>query len=53
MYVCMYVYVYIYIYMVTIPHIKGLSEKFKRIANTFDIKTTFKTRNTIGAFRES
>jgi hypothetical protein len=39
--------------MVTIPHITGLSEKFKRIANTFDIKTTFKTINTIAAFQES
>jgi hypothetical protein len=33
---------------VTVPYIKGLSEKFKNTGNMFDIKTAFKTRNTIG-----
>jgi tripartite-type tricarboxylate transporter receptor subunit TctC len=29
--------------MVSIPYIKGLSEKFKRIMNSFNIKTVLKT----------
>jgi hypothetical protein len=32
---------------ITIPYIKGLSEKLKRIGNKFNISTTFKTTNTL------
>jgi hypothetical protein len=34
---------------VTIPYIKGLPQKSKRIGNMFNIKNSFKTRNTIGS----
>jgi hypothetical protein len=35
--------------MIMRPNIKGLSEKFRRIGNLFNIKTNFKRRNTTGS----
>jgi hypothetical protein len=32
---------------VCIPHVKGVSEKFKRIANQYNIRTVFKTKHTL------
>jgi hypothetical protein len=34
---------------VFIPYMKGISEKFKRVVNRFNIKTMFKTRHTLSA----
>jgi hypothetical protein len=32
---------------VVIPYVKGISEKFKRIGNKYNIKTIFKTKHTL------
>jgi hypothetical protein len=32
---------------VVIPYVKGISEKFKRIGNRYNIKTIFKTKHTL------
>jgi hypothetical protein len=32
---------------VTIPYVKGISEKFRRIANRFNVRTVFKTKRTL------
>jgi hypothetical protein len=34
---------------VCIPYVKGFSEKFKRIGNRYNIRTIFRTRNTLGS----
>jgi hypothetical protein len=39
--------------MVSVPYIKGLSEKFKRIGNRFSINTVYKTKNTIGSLMKN
>jgi hypothetical protein len=36
--------------MISIPYIRGISEKFKRIGERFNIKTVFKTKYTLGNF---
>jgi len=38
--------------MVSIPYIKGLSEKFRKMGNIFNTKTGYKTKNTIGVCYE-
>jgi hypothetical protein len=35
---------------ICIPYIRGLSEKFKRIGEKFNIKTVFKSKYTLGNF---
>jgi hypothetical protein len=32
---------------VYIPHVKGVSEDFKRVRNRYNIRTIFKTKNTL------
>jgi hypothetical protein len=36
--------------MLSVPYIKGLSEKFQSIGSRYNITTLFKTKNTIGGF---
>jgi hypothetical protein len=36
--------------MISIPYIRGISEKFKRTGERFNLKTLFKTKYTLGNF---
>ena len=39
-----------FVCIIFIPYIWGISEKFKRNGKTFNIKTVFKTKYTLGNF---